>query len=411
MAADPIIEIEGLWKSYERPLELNPRRLLRRLRDGKSQPGDPQYHWALKGVNLKLNRGEILGIIGKNGSGKSTLLKILAGVSPPTFGKVHVRGRVFPMIELNTGIDADLTGRENVCLLSAIMGFSQREIDRNLPRIEEFCDLGDYFDEPVRKYSSGMRARLGFAVAVHTDADVLLIDEVLSVGDIEFQNRCFRKMKELRDRGATMLFVSHSLVSVQQLCRTAITLRNGNLIDAGDAGAVAARYEQTQFEAIADDIVFQRRERSKKFFEAAGVVLEKVHIEVPGIGETRAVPFGSPFDIVINCAVSEEAKDVRLNLGIQNQKYESCIDVFLEIDLGGLTGVPVEIRVAIPGNPLNRGVYIISFSLRDAISTYAFGRFKDVLSFRIDGALSEIGILSLPITCRVVPARIPAAAE
>ena len=185
-----MIRIEGLWKRYGLPLPEIVRRgwnLLTNKNESSADLGDGP--WALKDINLEIQKGETIGIVGRNGAGKSTLLKVLAGVTTPTRGRVEIRGRLFPMIELNAGLNMELTGRENVSLLGAVMGLSRRGIESKLPDIEEFTELGDWFDRPVRMYSSGMLARLGFGVAVNIESEVILIDETFAVGDLKFQKQ------------------------------------------------------------------------------------------------------------------------------------------------------------------------------------------------------------------------------
>ncbi|RLA87458.1 MAG: hypothetical protein DRG40_00215 [Deltaproteobacteria bacterium] len=241
MADDVIIKVEGLWKRYGLPLVPAVKGFANRLLGRPSTDGGP---WALRDVSFEVRRGETLGIIGRNGAGKSTLLKILAGVTPPTRGRVEVRGRVFPMIELNAGIHMELTGRENVRLLGAIMGLSRREIEAKMPEIEEFCELGEWFDKPVRMYSDGMLARLGFGVAMNVDADILLIDEVLAVGDFAFQAKCYEKIRAIQNEGVTILFVSHNPYQVERLCPHVLFLEDGKSVFLGNARDTVALYHQ-----------------------------------------------------------------------------------------------------------------------------------------------------------------------
>lgn len=236
-----VIKVEHLWKQYGLPMP----RIVKKLRQGFGRKGlssSVSDHWALKDVSFEVKKGQTLGIIGSNGAGKSTLLKILAGVTPATRGKIEFEGRIFPMIELNAGTHPELTGRENVRLLGAIMGFSILEIEQKLPAIEEFTELGEWFNKPVRKYSSGMMARLGFGVAMNVDTDLILIDEVLAVGDLRFQRKCYTRMQEMQDTGVTILFVSHNIRQVERLCDTAIILDSGKLLLHDNAARVAEIY-------------------------------------------------------------------------------------------------------------------------------------------------------------------------
>ena len=250
MTDDAIIRIDGMWKRYGLPLPRfmrHGRRQVRSLVIGDNPQSairnpDDDGPWALRDINLEVRRGDTLGIIGRNGAGKSTLLKVLAGVTPPTRGQVEVRGRIFPMIELNAGVHPELTGRENVFLLGAVMGLSRRDMIARAPMIEEFCELGSWFDGPVRQYSSGMLARLGFGVAIYADADILLIDEVLAVGDFAFQKKCVNHIARLGNQGVTTVFVSHNPYILERMCDRAILLRTGEMEEIGNPLDVIYRY-------------------------------------------------------------------------------------------------------------------------------------------------------------------------
>ena len=221
MSGDTVIKIDGLWKRYGLPVPDVFGKVRSLLGTSKSarRNGDAR-DWALRDLNLEVRRGETVDIVGRNGAGKSTLLKVLAGVTAPTKGRVEIHGRIFPMIELNAGLNKELTGRENVRLLGAVMGMTRLEIESRLPEIEFFTDLGEWFDKPVRMYSSGMLSRLGFGVAVNVESDVILIDETFAVGDLKFQNKSMARIKEMRESGVTVLLVSHGLETLQFVART-----------------------------------------------------------------------------------------------------------------------------------------------------------------------------------------------
>ncbi len=194
-----------------------------------------QEFWALQDVNFEVQRGEILGIIGRNGAGKSTLLKILSRVTAPTGGEVRVKGRIASLLEVGTGFHPELTGRENIFLNGAILGMTKAEIKRKFDEIVAFSGVEDFIDTPVKRYSSGMYVRLAFAVAAHLEPEILIVDEVLAVGDAEFQKKCLGKMKDVAGQGRTVLFVSHQLGSVVQLCTKGILLSQGSVAFIGDA--------------------------------------------------------------------------------------------------------------------------------------------------------------------------------
>lgn len=202
-----------------------------------------QEFYALRDVNLEIKRGESVALIGTNGSGKSTLLKIIAGVMSPTYGSVHVQGSIAPLIELGAGFDIELTARENVFLNGAVLGYDRKFMQEHFKNIIDFAELWDFVDVPVKNYSSGMVARLGFAIATEVRADVLIVDEVLAVGDFRFQEKCHRRMEEMMASGTTLLFVSHHSDQVRQLCKKAVWLRNGKVEMLGEANAVCDAYE------------------------------------------------------------------------------------------------------------------------------------------------------------------------
>ena len=200
--------------------------------------------WALKDVSFELKKGERLGILGLNGAGKSTLLKVIAGVYKPTKGSVQRYGHMAPMIELGAGFDPNYTGRENIFLYGSVLGFSKEFLMSKYYEILEFSELGEFIDVPIKNYSSGMKARLGFSIATVVEPEILILDEVLSVGDAKFRKKCEKKMKKMFDHGVTVLFVSHSLAQVKRLCNKAIILEHGQLIAKGDIDDVVEIYEK-----------------------------------------------------------------------------------------------------------------------------------------------------------------------
>jgi lipopolysaccharide transport system ATP-binding protein len=213
-------------------------------RPRRAAPPRPDHVWALRDVSFEVRRGESIGIVGRNGAGKSTLLKVLSRITAPTEGAVDLRGRVSSLLEVGTGFHPELTGRENVYLNGAIIGMSRQEIDRKFDRIVEFAEIGDFLDTPVKRYSSGMFVRLAFAVAAHTDPDILVIDEVLSVGDLAFQRKCMEHTRQLLQRDVTLLFVSHNMFSIKSMCERSLYLAGGRVQYDGATEEVIRRYEQ-----------------------------------------------------------------------------------------------------------------------------------------------------------------------
>lgn len=221
-----------------------PIRNFRRLRQlTHFQDGEEDVIWALKDVSFEVKRGEVVGIIGRNGAGKSTLLKILAGITEPTSGRAIIRGRVGSLLEVGTGMHPELTGRENIYLAGTILGMKKAEIDRKFEEIVEFAEIGKFIDTPIKRYSSGMKVRLGFAIAAHLEPEILLVDEVLAVGDAAFQKKCLGKMDDVAREGRTVLFVSHNMGAIRRLCNRAVWIHNGSIQKVGDTHTVIGNYE------------------------------------------------------------------------------------------------------------------------------------------------------------------------
>ncbi|OHE56477.1 MAG: hypothetical protein A2Z47_04135 [Thermodesulfovibrio sp. RBG_19FT_COMBO_42_12] len=233
------IEVNNLTKIYR--LYNSPKD---RLREMISVTGRKYHHefYALKDVSFSIEKGQTVGIIGKNGSGKSTLLKVICGVLQPSGGSVKVNGRISSLLELGAGFNPEFTGRENVYMNGALMGFSREAMESRFPEIEAFADIGEYIDQPTKSYSSGMLVRLAFAAAINVDPDILIVDEALAVGDMFFQTKCTLKIKKIISKGVTLLFVSHNPDTILSLCKTGIWLKQGEIIQIGDAKDVSSGY-------------------------------------------------------------------------------------------------------------------------------------------------------------------------
>lgn len=243
-ADDYVIRVRNvgkMYKIYERPQDRLKQMLLWRF--GRHYGQD---FWALRDVSFSVGRGETIGIIGRNGSGKSTLLQLIAGTLTPTEGEVEVRGRVAALLELGSGFNPEFTGRENIFMNGAILGLSQKEMEQRYDAIAAFADIGAFLDQPVKLYSSGMYARLAFAIGIHIDPDVFIIDEALSVGDVFFQSRCVRKLDEYRERGGTVLFVTHDTYTVERICDRAVLISQGQKIFEGNTADVVNTYYQLE---------------------------------------------------------------------------------------------------------------------------------------------------------------------
>jgi lipopolysaccharide transport system ATP-binding protein len=324
----PIIEVENLSKRY-RLGQFNAQTMreeveqfflrLRNKRAGKGDnfPAQSSEFWALKDVSFSVQPGEVIGIIGRNGAGKSTLLKILSRVTEPTVGNAYIRGRIASLLEVGTGFHPELTGRENIYLNGAILGMTQLEIRRKFDEIVDFSGVEKFLDTPVKRYSSGMYVRLAFAVAAHLEPEILVVDEVLAVGDTEFQKKCLGKMNQVAIGGRTVLFVSHNMNAIQALCGKAILLQDGQLISMSATAAVIDLYLSSNVGTCAanGDLARLRRKgagdlrfRSIAFFDQYGRIMispktgEELNIRLDFCGnrpEPRPARIGITFyDIV-----------------------------------------------------------------------------------------------------------------
>lgn len=242
MNSSAVVKVEKVKKDFLLPRDKN-NSIKRKITQvfKKGQKGHDIQH-ALRGISFEVNKGEFFGILGRNGSGKSTLLKIIAEIYRPTSGLISVRGRLVPFIELGVGFNAELSGRENVYLNGSLLGFSKKEMDAKYNTIVEFAELEMFMDQKLKNYSSGMKVRLAFSVAVQADADILLLDEVLAVGDAAFQRKCYNYFKSLKDQKKTIIFVSHNMNAVRDYCDRAILIENGKITHEGDAETVTSEY-------------------------------------------------------------------------------------------------------------------------------------------------------------------------
>ena len=242
----------------------------------RTKKGESNFVWALKDINFSVDEGDVVGIIGKNGAGKSTLLKILSRVTSPTVGTIKVKGRIASLLEVGTGFHPEMTGRENIYMNGTIMGMTKTEIDRKLDEIVDFAGVEKYLDTPVKRYSSGMMVRLGFAIAAHLEPEILVVDEVLAVGDAEFQKKAICKMQDVsKGEGRTVLFVSHNMAAVRSLCKKGIVMKNGGIDSIGDITSAIERYLKNNDDAENVNII-----------DSVKCLKSTLHIESVEINET-----------------------------------------------------------------------------------------------------------------------------
>ena len=283
----------------------------------RATKADSDYVWALRDIDFKVEQGDVVGIIGKNGAGKSTLLKLLSKVTGPTVGTIRARGRIASLLEVGTGFHSEMTGRENIFMNGAILGMTKQEIAAKLDEIVAFSGCERYLDTPVKRYSSGMMVRLGFAVAAHLDPEILVVDEVLAVGDAEFQKKAIGKMQDVsKGEGRTVLFVSHNMASVKQLCKSGVLLENGGVKSIGKINTIVDEYLQDNVAISLADGVWSMDDAPG----SGGIKVLRSAVEFEGTELTA----DKPFDLVYEFYCEYDNITVGLNPHIYNQQ-EICI--------------------------------------------------------------------------------------
>ena len=355
------VKVEGLFKRYGLPLVTAAKRIVKGIIGRSRNDGHHIRPWVLEDVSFEIRRGETLGVIGRNGSGKSTLLKLLAGVTPITRGAIYVSGAIFPMIELSAGMHPELTGKENTFILGAIMGLKRTEILRKLPAIEEFSELEGWFYKPVRQYSSGMYARLGFSVAMNVDADVILVDEVLAVGDTAFQRKCYDRLAYLKDKGVTIIFVSHNIRQVERISSSVIWIDQGKIIMEGIPTEVVQEYYKR-----ADEELLKKAKAALEVRSDPGIVRKEMSILSARIlnesgKQIELVQMFHPITIELEFVCHERVTSPSFTLGFHTTdlvNVTSFSTAFLDKTRDFESGIHT-IRCRIPRLELNPGVYSV----------------------------------------------------
>jgi len=278
----------------------------------KAEVSDPKAFWALRDVSFEVSRGERLGVIGRNGAGKSTLLKVMSRVTEPTEGTLKGRGRISTLLEVGTGFHPELTGRENIYLSGAVLGMKRSDIVRRFDEIVAFSELEGFLDTPVKRYSSGMYVRLGFAVAAHLEPDILIVDEVLAVGDLAFQKKCLGRMSEVAGEGRTVIFVSHNIRAVKQLCSRGILIDHGHVVVDSDTDTAIAAYVDATWPLRADGVIPETASR----IGTGDALLRRAVIQDRNGEPSDRVFLGEPFRISATYEVRKRVEEVIMEIGI-----------------------------------------------------------------------------------------------
>ena len=325
----------------------------------RSTKGESDYVWALRDIDFKVEQGDVVGIIGKNGAGKSTLLKILSKVTAPTTGTIRARGRIGSLLEVGTGFHPEMTGRENIYMNGAILGMTKQEITKKLDEIVDFSGCERYIDTPVKRYSSGMMVRLGFAVAAHLDPEILVVDEVLAVGDAEFQKKAIGKMQDVsRGEGRTVLFVSHNMTAVKNLCKRGIVLKNGSISFTGGIDSVIDHYlnDQTKRSQIdISQITDRAGDGSLRFTDIQFLDSNGIKRNNFKIGESVIIQLG-----IMSTDKLSKCKQSRVDIGINNNMGERVTWMSTYVYSDKITPKDGIIQFLVPNLYLNQGNYNIN---------------------------------------------------
>lgn len=347
---------EAVWSPIERIRQsFQPRA----ESDGTGGRLQGENFWALKDVSFEVQPGEVVGIIGRNGAGKSTLLKVLSRITEPTSGRIELRGRIGSLLEVGTGFHPELSGRENIYMNGSILGMSRREIARKFDEIVDFSGIEDFLDTPVKRYSSGMYVRLAFAVAAHLEPEILIVDEVLAVGDAEFQRKCLGKMQDVAAHGRTVLFVSHNMAAVESLCQKVAYLSSGKVLSLGPTSDVVLEYRRSAFSGVQNiaDAAFAKKSyiRNARLLDNAGQ-------------STSFIRLGSEFRLEIHIDANTALRNPIIGIGIDAITGERMLTIHSPAasrnDVWELRGQST-INCSIPSFPLSPGEYTLKIVLSD----------------------------------------------
>jgi lipopolysaccharide transport system ATP-binding protein len=353
----------------------------------RTAKGSSEYVWALHDLNFEVKRGEVLGIIGRNGAGKSTLLKILSRTTTPTKGSVKIKGRVASLLEVGTGFHPELSGRENIFLNGAILGMTKHEIKRKFDEIVDFAGVERYIDTPVKRYSSGMYVRLAFGVAAHLESELLIVDEVLAVGDAEFQKKCLGKMKDVsNNEGRTVLFVSHNMAAIKQLCTHGLLMKNGRLEMDGDIMTITEMY-------LNAGITATRETRWTKEDAPGNSKIELRKITAYSKGKTPNDPIKSNEEIIVELEFENKMANVDLDVTWDIFDAESAHVCHVGTLIGGgekvFDGI-YKVQFKIPGNLLNNTRYYFNV-LFGLDQRYVAFKYDNILSIDVEDGLHRQG--------------------
>lgn len=401
--SEPVIKVENLSKAYQigqigtgtisRDLERFWTTKVRKKEDpflkigetnDRASKGSSDIVWSLRDINFEVNHGQAMGIIGKNGAGKSTLLKLLSRVTSPTTGEIRVKGRIASLLEVGTGFHPELSGRENIYLNGAILGMRKKEITRKLEEIIDFSGVARYVDTPVKRYSSGMYVRLAFAVAAHLESEILIVDEVLAVGDADFQKKCLGKMGDIsKGEGRTVLFVSHNMAAVKSLCSTAMVLENGIVKKISDVESAVAHY-------LSGDSESQNRKIFSSDYDKPEFALHEISLNPAGKTSDAVLDEYQQIELNILFTLKDRSRYLHVTFVLSNDVGEPLFTFSHTASSLKLHEGLNKIKCVLPEGFLNIGPYYLSFYVIENAKETIFVE-KDIMSFNIQEGERPIG--------------------
>ena len=400
---ETVIKIEHLSKRYNINTNLQrtfveevSKRVKRIFQNKINEKSSDSYElWALKDINLSVKKGETIGIIGPNGAGKTTLLKLISNITNPTEGKIIKKGKIASLIQIGTGFHGELTGKENVFLYGSIMGMTKKEIEDKYDDIMAFAELKRFADTPVKRYSSGMYVRLGFAVAVYTEPDILLVDEVLAVGDISFRNKCYKKIAEMKKKGMTIILVSHLLSQVRVLCNRVIFLNQGEIIYDGEPSIAISEYYKSLNKIAQEDIIQKRKSTIVEYNQGDTKIMD-VRFYNAKEKATETFKTGEFFKVVISYYANK--KIFNPIFGILFRGSDGVVYTGMNTKLSGYTIEFIEgfgkISFTLPFLGLYPGIYFVEVAIHDSEFNY-YDHIINKYIIKVEGTVLGTGLFTL----------------
>jgi lipopolysaccharide transport system ATP-binding protein len=403
----PVISVQGLAKKFRRNSAEGPFKI-KHLFTGRIFKKRYESFWCLDDVNFEVARGQMIGIIGPNGSGKSTLLRLIGGVGRPDKGSLEVNGRIGALLDLGAGFHNDLSGRDNIYISGVVAGLTRRQVSERFDEIVDFADLESFLDNPLRTYSSGMRMRLAFAVATNIDPDILLIDEILSVGDMTFQSKCLERINRYKQRGCTMLLVSHDMGQVEKFCDTVLWLKNGKVKGYGSTSEITKAYtEEMSIEtrrrtpsdsSPGDDTQNRHLKLKENRFGSLEVEISAVYLTDKWGNPVQKINSGDPLRIEIDYDSHIQAEAPKFGVTISKEDGQICGEMIIDKEQIKLEGTRKQgvMILDIERLDLSNGEYFVDVGIYDKNWDYAYDYHWHVYPFTVQSDFTFKGILSPP---------------